>query len=563
MPMNHPRASAITTPVTQRVKRDISLSDDRRFSTPPIVDQPEPRTLIEMNQNTAYQRLSTRHSLYCNIVDQPEPDRRIEGNQRRRAYDTLPSLPTATEDTDIDDIYDVPDFPRADVSTNEEPYEDTVILEQESLSTRVEQPPPVPPKKLKEKRPPLQDVTTVKQATSSEDEEGYIMPTLEVFTAAPESLGSEDSYVFQSIPEEPPTIPLITYSRDREESPIFSMDATEHASLLHSTQDCIPLGNDLSSLEPPSPCASIAPNVAAEQLFNFFLHQNAALHSSSLSLSPVHESHQNSGSTQKREPLKESIQDELGIHTSENAEACAAINTPVSATDTVYDKLEHWRNVPGSKSGMAHLSPSQQISTSPLILREGSTDSSCMEFGEQPDPLQIQTYMLQKIQQALEAIQTAYTYNTASLQQPSSPARQDKLQQSKNTSDSDKPSDLKVVDSACSSVPDISVSPVHSKPQLPEPQVLMQQCLSEFKREHTYHIHCISFYRRAAVQNSCDSFQQVVSAVDILVMIIIISMYNYKAIILHRLVTGEEENVIPPELKKLARANSGREECIK
>lgn len=419
-----------------------------------------------------------------------------------------------------DEVLVIPSAQSTQLSDNENRYDDIVYKSEE-------EPPPIPPKK---RQTIIQNVMTdYMRDNSSEDEEGYVSVTAptQKNSTPPDTRASmlpqdsQDSATSLSTlcdTFETPVFPIITCSQnssDGEEESLRvlisddTMDAVEHSKLLGSTQDHISLGN-LSSLEITSPQVhrNILPGV--EQYFNFL-----KLHSDDQRLSPVpddgsehdidHDDKFESGDEENvhlRPPMMSTPHSSTtSLDTNSNASAAITIPTSMQSNPT-YDKLQHeyWRQQSESRgsSNTTHCSPSKQFVTvekprqqhfpqnqqPPISFFSPDetffhplNSSSPAEFCPQArDPVQIQTYLLQKMQQALEAVQAAYAYmpymspetEYPTSKQHNSSSKMATAQQSKNGR----------LPEESSQVPVISVA--SSEGKVAKPHVLMKQCFGKY-----------------------------------------------------------------------------------
>lgn len=342
---------------------------------------------------------------------------------RRNPRDTLPSLPSS----DYEQVYD--EIAPAGVHTTENEeygYDDTIIQHRATLTDEVA-PPPVPPRLRS--RFSQQSLPNVVQ---SEDEVEYVpmnQPTGQEFVDSPAEF--QDSQV---------SVPSIVHSN--EEGVLIDDPLNAFHSANFDDDDLhLSLGN-LSSLEIQSPNTT---NYNAEAFLQFFTPSKSK--GSELNYDPDLAPYQsNEHILAKGTPEYNSGQTVLGSGSSGSEPSCNTL------------QREHWR--PDAKSKPLDVPPPRSDFSSSQPLSESPRSGS----SPQKESFEIQTLMLQKMQQALEAVQEAYAYVPFMSQESETSKAEDGL-------------------SAVTSLHDDSI--LHKEKKLKRsaqlvPQAQMAKCLSKF-----------------------------------------------------------------------------------
>ena len=500
---------------------------NKRFSSPllsAIVNEEKDTT----DNPTYYSHLHSR--MERRASDELPSLPTLDETQHEAVYDEVQDV-TPTQDTS--GLY------ANQGSDSEHKYDDTVL----SVLTPETDAPPIPPKKLKSRMQSFSLIaptqrTDYARESSCEDEEGYVavngpptgaaepaldaaaLPTLDL------QLGQQHLTPTRSASSEVLPAPMatptidITHSQNSSDSEggfgMFNddvMDPVEHARLQGGTQDYISLGTDLSSMEvttpqDPHPRPQIIPGM---EMYFKYLQQSR--------LSPVQ---LEDGYTYEQDFTE--AEDETERHHGDQRHPPKKTSTPIPSSSPIryrgddtdatqggarkmdshaYDKLDHWRQHSNSSESKIslHSSPTRYVvdpekpqqflprtfSTSPrgkFFAPDASFQPIEMipttaDFSQQPrDPVQLHTFasILQNLQHAMQAL---YANMPIMLQDFESPAaRQQQLEQYEQLSkeylsakgDSEKGQPV-------SEIPAVSVAgPVDEGP---EPQVLMQQCLSK------------------------------------------------------------------------------------
>ncbi len=356
-----------------------------------------------------------------NIVFEKNPSYHEIGRERtergRNPNDNLPLLPR--NPTELESVYeevrDIVDASNDSCSTENE-YDDT-ILDRSIMDEN--KPPPIPPK-LRTRKPSQQNIITsqITHQDITDDEEGYVPvghPDVTGGQALADSPADTEPSSSLSISEASAlSIPSVTYTQvnSSEETYADPLDPFAYLAIEDDSQEFLSLGN-LSSLEIPSPNI---PNYNVDDILQLFhqapklspIHSNdgSEISYDGDSTSPSH--NRSSKSAQSKEP-----DDTLLEFQAENKPISSFCDRMVVHSDSGnnhehnYDKLQwnHWRQNNDNKSKAVPVPSGQtfahEIAESPQA--EFNFDSALRR-----DPVEMQTFMLQKMQQALEAMQAAY-----------------------------------------------------------------------------------------------------------------------------------------------------------
>lgn len=330
------------------------------------------------------------------------------------------------------------------------------------------------------------------------------------------------------------SVPILTYSS--EESPLSfisdnSMDPVEHARLLGECNAHISLGS-LSSLEPiKSPCSPHGLSSVENYFHILYHHPSREINSPHHKLSPLHESESGSDSNppenkgEIKTPLKEATNvvthhqtevipvtaNKSPLPTSDSTSTCTTTLQPDDFDLHPYDKLQHWTSQAGNKDSVnfSHSPPPRQKfdfgklrerksftspqhnPTSPqrsFLLTGVPLDA---KHSSKRDPLEIQTCMLEKMQQALEAMQAAYAYMPYMSPEAeiATTIQQTKFSDDEPFPEQYNPANESVLSSTHEDVikkpeDDASLRNLTGQEHLLESQALMEKCLSKFSESN-------------------------------------------------------------------------------
>lgn len=405
-----------------------------------------------------------------------------------------------------------------------------------STDTLIEaEPPPIPPKLRTRQSMTYQNFASHNSTyqNSDDDDEHYVPVTapsgLSISQASVDSGAegavslihsnslSSDEYVLNT------SMPSITFTQtysSNEESPYSSLLSDDDMDNSRLQPDCLSLGN-LSSLEVTSPCVPRA--MPSIEKYLHYLYQSSTSHTFKQGLSPLHSDdgsdYSDCDSTVDREEanISSTISERLpqsdpnNIHVSNPGSRSADTSTNVSTLSHLgdsglhmYDRLQHknWRqlqsmgNKPSTDFTLGQPPRQRQVQScvqgqnypQESISRslQRSTTSNAAEFSLDSqfkrDPVEMQTYMLQKMQQALEAIQAAYAYMPYMSSEAETPAVKTQTKSHPEILERSDNAKLGSEDSDIVSKPKGSSSPkqVGTMLQVSESQALMKNCLSEF-----------------------------------------------------------------------------------